>query len=90
MYRDEKRTYFSFTYNRRAAARCTMKAKAMIAFLGLGMLLMTGCVASAGYGYGPRYYPPRPYYGYGPRTEVIVAPAYHGGYHGGYGHHRWR
>ncbi|MFD1466951.1 hypothetical protein ACFQ48_01845 [Hymenobacter caeli] len=69
-----------------------MKAKSIIAALGLGMLMLSGCVASAGYGYGPRYYPPRPYYGYGPRTEVIVAPAYRGGYHhggyrGGYGRH---
>ncbi len=66
-----------------------MRIKSLIAVLGLGMLMLSGCVASAGYGYGPRYYPPRPYYGYGPRTEVIVAPAYRhgGGYRGGYGEH---
>ena len=69
-----------------------MKVKSLVAILGFGMLMLSGCVASAGYGYGPRYYPPRPYYGYGPRTEVIVAPSYrhgggYGGYHGGYGEH---
>ena len=68
-----------------------MKAKSIIFVCGLCLLLLSGCAASLGpgYGYGAGYYPPRPYYGYGPRTEVIVGPAYrHGGYwghHGGYG-----
>ncbi len=64
-----------------------MKAKSLVFIFGVFVLMLSGCAASLGpgYGYGPAYYPPRPhYYGYGPRTEVIVAPAYRGGYHGGY------
>ncbi len=67
-----------------------MKANSLIIVLGLGILMLSGCVASAGYGYGPRYYPPQPYYGYGPRTEIMVAPPYHSHYHSGYGYHGGR
>lgn len=30
--------------------------------------------------------PLQPYYGYGPRTEVIVGPLHHRGGYGGYGY----
>ncbi|MGI4885622.1 MAG: hypothetical protein ACRYFR_11745 [Janthinobacterium lividum] len=39
-----------------------------------------------GYGYGGGGYYARPYYGYGPRTNVIVVPR-GGGYRGGQGHY---
>ncbi|AWM31485.1 hypothetical protein [Hymenobacter nivis] len=44
---------------------------------------------SPGYGYGyggPGYYA-RPYYGYGPRTNVIVVPNRGGAYRGSHGHY---
>ena len=31
-------------------------------------------VRTGGYGYGPGYYGPRPYYGYGYRPPVVIAP----------------
>ena len=68
-----------------------MKTKPLIFALGLCLLLLSGCVASVGTGYG--YYPPaRPYYGYAqpyyaPRPVIVVPErGYYrggGGYHGG-------
>ena len=56
-----------------------MKAKSIIFALSISLLMLGGCVASAGPGYD--YYPARPaYYGYGrpyyaPRP-VVVRPVY--------------
>lgn len=56
-----------------------MKTKSLLFAFGLCVLLLSGCVAAVGTGYG--YYPPasvyyapvRPYYYY-PRRPIVVAP----------------
>lgn len=79
-----------------------MKIKSMSFVLGLFVVLLSGCTASIGaggyygdgyggprygYGYGAPGYYARPYYGYSPRTNVIVVPNRGGGYRGGHGHY---